>query len=67
MRHTMVTYVAEAADPHEQPATVTKSQLIGDYRTFEGRDGLGPVAVSAVAAEPGAALTNPAADASKRD
>lgn len=24
-------FVAEAADRHEQPATVTKSQMIGDY------------------------------------
>jgi hypothetical protein len=31
-------FVAGAADRHEQPATVTQPQLIGDYRTFEDPD-----------------------------
>jgi hypothetical protein len=28
-------FVAGAEDRHEQPATVSKPELIGDYRTFE--------------------------------
>jgi hypothetical protein len=34
-------FVAEAADRHEQPATVTQPELIGDYRTFDDA-GRGP-------------------------
>jgi quinol monooxygenase YgiN len=33
-------FVAEAADRHEQPATFTEFELIGDYRTFDGPDHL---------------------------
>jgi hypothetical protein len=28
-------FVAQAADRHEQPATFTRPELIGDYRTFD--------------------------------
>lgn len=31
-------FVAEAADRHEQPASFTQPELIGDYRTFEEPD-----------------------------
>lgn len=31
-------FVAEAADRHEQAATFTQPELIGDYRTFEDPD-----------------------------
>jgi hypothetical protein len=30
-------FVAEAADRHEQPATATQAELIGDYRTLDDR------------------------------
>ena len=32
-------FVAGAEDRHEQPATVTQPELIGDYRTFDDPDG----------------------------
>jgi len=32
-------FVAGAEDRHEQPATVTQPELVGDYRTFNGPDG----------------------------
>ena len=32
-------FVAEAGDRHEQPATFTEPELIGDYRTFDDPDG----------------------------
>ena len=31
-------FVAGAEDRHEQPATFTQPELIGDYRTFEDAD-----------------------------
>jgi hypothetical protein len=31
-------FVADAEDRHEQPATFTKPELIGDYRTFDDPD-----------------------------
>ena len=31
-------FVAEAADRHEQPASFTQPELIGDYRTFQDPD-----------------------------
>ena len=31
-------FVAEAQDRHEQPATFTQPELIGDYRTFHDPD-----------------------------
>lgn len=31
-------FVAEAEDRHEQPATVARPELIGDYRTFADPD-----------------------------
>jgi hypothetical protein len=31
-------FVARAADRHEQPATFTEPELIGDYRTFDDPD-----------------------------
>jgi len=31
-------FVAGAEDRHEQPATVTQPELIGDYRTFDDPD-----------------------------
>jgi hypothetical protein len=31
-------FVAGAADRHEQPATFTQPELIGDYRTFDDPD-----------------------------
>jgi quinol monooxygenase YgiN len=35
-------FVAEAKDRHEQPATFTQPELIGDYRTFEDPTDQGP-------------------------
>lgn len=35
---TFQAFVAGAADRHEQPATFTEPELIGDYRTFEEAD-----------------------------
>ena len=32
-------FVAGADDRHEQPATFTQPELIGDYRTFDDPDG----------------------------
>ena len=32
-------FVAGAEDRHEQPATVTQPELVGDYRTFDDPDG----------------------------
>jgi hypothetical protein len=32
-------FVAGAEDRHEQPATFTQPELIGDYRTFDDSDG----------------------------
>ncbi len=34
-------FVTGATDRHEQPATVTQPELIGDYRTFDDPDSIG--------------------------
>jgi hypothetical protein len=35
-------FAAGAQDRHEQPPTVTKPELVGDYRTFDDPDGPTP-------------------------
>jgi hypothetical protein len=65
--HAFQAFVAGAGDRHEQPATFTEPELIGDYRTFDDPDrpasAGGPApATASTAGETGGAQTDAGAE-----